>query len=187
MADTDTETSQEDETTDATQDGGEQDQPGDGKTNGKSEVETATEKHLADLRKENASWRTKLRKAETELGKLKETSATEIEQARAEARQEAMAEATAEANARIVRAEVIAAAAKKLQDPSDAVAHLDLSKLEVGENGEVDRKAINKAIDELVKEKPYLGGVRDPEFGKRPAAGSGGKSMNELIKQRMRR
>lgn len=186
MADTDTTESQEDAETESTQDGGEQDQNGD-KTSGKSEVETATEKHLADLRKENASWRTKLRKAETELGKLKETSATDIETARAEARQEALAEATAEANARIVRAEVIAAAAKKLQDPSDAVAHLDLSKLEVNDKGEVDRKAINAAIDELVKEKPYLGGVRDPEFGKRPATGSGGKSMNELIKQRMRR
>ncbi len=183
MADTDTTESQEDT---GTEDGA-QDDAADQNTDGRTEVDQATEKHLTDLRKENASWRTKLRKAETELGKLKETSATAIDQARAEARQEAMAEATAEANARVVRAEVIAAAAKKLQDPADAVAHLDLSKLEVDENGEVDRKAINAAIDQLVKDKPYLAGVRDPEFGNRPSANGSGRSMNELIKQRMRR
>lgn len=184
MADTDTETeSQEDTDNDGTQDGAEDqntDQP-------RSEVDTATEKHLADLRKENASWRTKLRRAETELGKLKESSATEIEKAKAEARQEALAEATTEANARIVRAEVIAAAARKLQDPADAVAHLDLSKFEVGDNGEVDRKALSAAIDELLKEKPYLGGVRDPDFGRRTPGTKAGTSMNDLIKQRMRR
>lgn len=183
MADTDTAESQEDN---GTEDGA-QDDAADQNTGGRSEVDQATEKHLGDLRKENASWRTKLRKAETELGKLKETSATAIEQARAEARQEALSEATAEANARVARAEVIAAAAKKLQDPSDAVAHLDLSKIEVDEKGEVDRKAINAAIDQLVKDKPYLAGVRDPDFGRRTPGEKTGKSMNELIKQRMRR
>lgn len=185
MADTDETTeSQEDTDNESAQDGG--DQNGE-KANGKSEVETATEKHLTDLRKENASWRTKLRKAETELGKLKESSASEIETARAEARQEALTEATAEANNRIVRAEVLAAAGRKLHDPADAAAHLDLKKFEVDENGEVDRKAIAAAIDELVKTKPYLAGVRDPDFGKRTPASSSGSSMNDLIKQRMRR
>jgi hypothetical protein len=182
MADTDETTeSQEDTETEPAQDGG--DQTGEKTT---TEVETATEKHLTDLRKENASWRTKLRKAESELGKLKETSASAIEQARAEARQETLTEATTAANARIVKAEVIAAAAKKLQDPSDAVAHLDLDQIEVDEDGNVDRKAIDAAIDDLVKTKPYLAGVRDPEFGQRPTA-QAGKTMNALIKQRMQR
>lgn len=184
MADTDTTESQEDT---ATEDAGE---PGNDTTatgNGRSETDQATEKHLTDLRKENASWRTKLRKAESELGKLKDSKASEIDQARAEARQEALAEATAEANQRILRAEVISVASGKLHDPTDAVAQLDLSKYEVSEKGEVDRKAIAADVDELLKAKPYLGGVRDPEFGNRPTATSGGKSMNELIKQRMQR
>lgn len=184
MADTDTETESQEDTDTGTQDGATEDTD---KPEGRSEVDTATEKHLADLRKENASWRTRLRKAESELGKLKETSASDIEQAKAEARQEALAEATAEANTRILRAEVIAAAARKFQDPADAVAHLDLTKFEVGENGEVDRKAIGAAIDDLLKEKPYLGGVRDPDFGKRAPGTKSGTSMNDLIKQRMRR
>jgi hypothetical protein len=190
VAETETTESQEDtETTTDTQDGAGNDQNtsnGDSKKP-TSEVDTATEKHLGDLRKENAQWRTKLRKAETELGKLKQSKASEIETARAEARQEAVAEATAEANARIVRAEIIAAAGRKLQDPSDAVAHLDASKYEVDEKGDVDRKVIAADIDELVKSKPYLAGTRDPDFGARTPAGGGAKSMNELIKQRMRR
>lgn len=185
MADTDTDASQEDATTDAAQDGGEQ--TTDDKPTGKSEVDTATEKHLTDLRKENASWRTKLRKTETDLAKLQESSASEVEQARAEARQEALAEATAVANDRIVKAEVIAAASGKLQDPSDALGHLDLTKFEVGDNGEVDRKALVAAVDELLKSKPYLGATRDPEFGTRPSSSGGKPNMNDLIKQRMRR
>lgn len=185
MADTETTESQEDTEDTGTQDG--DGQTTDDTSSGKSEVDQATEKHLTDLRKENASWRTKLRKAETELGKLKESSATDIEQARAEARQEALNEATTEANARIVRAEVLAAAGQKLHDPADAVAHLDLTKFEVDDKGEVDRKAITVAIDDLVKTKPYLAGVRDPDFGKRTPASKTGSSMNDLIKQRMRR
>lgn len=187
MADTDTTESQEDTEDTGTQDGDGQDQTTDDKPSGKSEVDQATEKHLTDLRKENAAWRTKLRRAEGELGKLKESSASDIEQARAEARQEALAEATTEANARIVRAEVLAAAGQKLHDPADAVAHLDLTKFEVDDKGEVDRKAITVAIDELVKAKPYLAGVRDPDFGKRTPASKTGSSMNDLIKQRMAR
>lgn len=183
MADTDTTESQEDAATEETGEAGEDTTNG----SGRSETDQATEKHLTDLRKENASWRTKLRKAETELGKLKDSKASEIDQARAEARQEALAEATAEANQRILRAEVIAAASGKLHDAADAVAQLDLTKYEVNEKGDVDRKAIAADIDELLKAKPYLGGVRDPEFGNRPTATGGGKGMNELIKQRMSR
>lgn len=184
MADTETTESQEDtETETGTQDGDGQDQ------NGKpaSEVDTATEKHLGDLRKEAASYRTKLRKSEAAFADFKASTASEIEKAKAEARQEALTEATTEANARIVRAEVIAAAARKLQDPADAVAHIDLKKFEVDDKGDVDRKAIGDAIDELVKSKPYLAGTRDPDFGARTPATGGSKSMNELIKQRMRR
>jgi vacuolar-type H+-ATPase subunit I/STV1 len=183
VADTDTTESQEDT---ATEDAG-PDAGGNppANSNGASEVDQATEKHLADLRKENASWRTKLRKAESELGKLKESTASDIDKARAEARQEALAEATAEANRRILRAEVIAAAGK-LQDPSDALGHLDLDKYEVDEKGDVDRKAIAADIDELLKAKPYLGKTRAPDFGGRPTA-TGGRSMNDLIKQRLQR
>lgn len=60
------------------------------------------------------------------------------------------------ANTRIKKAEVRAAATGKLADPADALVYLDLTKIEVGEDGEVDSKAVTAAIDDLLKTKPYL-------------------------------
>jgi hypothetical protein len=65
-------------------------------------------------------------------------------------------EITADSTARLVRAEVKAAAAGKLADPSDAPKFIDLAKIKVGEDGEPDAKQIKKAIEDLLKEKPYL-------------------------------
>lgn len=190
MADTDTSESQEDTDTSnsdtGTQNGDGNDQTTDNGTSDKDGPDPAAEKHLADLRSENAKWRTKLRRAEKEIETLRSNSSTDIEKARAEARQEAIADATSEANARIVRAEVVAAA-RQLQDPTDALGHIDLTQFEVDDKGDVDRKAIKVAVDELVKAKPYLAGTRDPDFGSRTPATGGAKSMNELIKQRMKR
>jgi hypothetical protein len=67
-------------------------------------------------------------------------------------------EITADSNARLIKAEVKAAAAGKLADPSDAPRFIDLTKLKVGADGEVDAKAVKKAIDDLLKDKPYLAG-----------------------------
>jgi len=72
------------------------------------------------------------------------------------ARREAMAEATRQANTRILRSEVKAAAAGKLADPADALRLLDLDQFDVGDDGEVDEDAINEAIVDLIKKKPYL-------------------------------
>ncbi|WNZ11634.1 hypothetical protein [Streptomyces sp. 11x1] len=62
----------------------------------------------------------------------------------------ATAAATAAANTRIVKAEIRAAAAKKLADPRDALRFLDL------EQFEVDADEIAEAIEDLIKSKPYL-------------------------------
>ncbi|WP_435239564.1 hypothetical protein [Streptomyces sp. YPW6] len=67
-------------------------------------------------------------------------------------------ELTTESNARLVRAEVKAAAAGKLADPADAPRFIDLSKIKIGDDGEPDAKQIKKAIEDLLKEKPYLAG-----------------------------
>lgn len=60
------------------------------------------------------------------------------------------------ANARIVKSEVKAAAKGVLADPADAYKFLDLTQFEVDDDGNVDEDEIADAIDELVKEKPYL-------------------------------
>ncbi|KDN73922.1 hypothetical protein DF19_41730 [Streptomyces olindensis] len=66
-------------------------------------------------------------------------------------------ELTADTNSRLVRAEVKAAAAGKLADPADAPKFIDLTKIKIGEDGDPDAKQIKKAIEDLLKEKPYLG------------------------------
>lgn len=65
-------------------------------------------------------------------------------------------EALGKANERILKAEIRAAAAGKLADPSDALLYIKLADFEVGEDGEVDSAALTAAIENLVKTKPYL-------------------------------
>jgi hypothetical protein len=73
-----------------------------------------------------------------------------------EVRRQAEQAATAKANQRLLKAEVRAAAKGKLADPKDAFLHLDLDQFEVGEDGEIDADDIEDAIDDLIKNKPYL-------------------------------
>lgn len=64
--------------------------------------------------------------------------------------------ATAKANARIVRSEIRAAAAGKLADPKDALTFIDASQFEVDDDGQVDETEVAEAIEDLLKNKPYL-------------------------------
>ena len=90
---------------------------------------------------------------EADLAKLQ---GKEAEYAEAQKAREVEAAALAKANERIVRAEVRAAAAGKLADPSDALRYLDVSKFAVDDDGAVDEAAVAAAIAELVERKPYL-------------------------------
>jgi len=101
----------------------------------------------------------------------------EAEHAAQVAAQKVKDEALDAANARILKAEVRAAAAGKLADPADALQFLDLTKLEVGEDGEVDSKGVAAAIDELVKNKPYLAAQGKQRF---QGTGDGGP-RNEAV------
>ena len=69
---------------------------------------------------------------------------------------DAAAELLARATERILKSEVKAAAAGKLADPADAHRFLDLASFEVDDDGNVDEDEIADAIDDLIKEKPYL-------------------------------
>jgi hypothetical protein len=88
---------------------------------------------------------------------------------------EATAAAEAKANAKIVRAEVKAAAAGKFADPADAAAFLDLTEFEVNEDGDVDQDAIAAALDDLLKKKPHLAA----QGGRRFAGGGDGGHRGE--------
>jgi hypothetical protein len=88
------------------------------------------------------------------------------------------------ANQRILKAELRAAAAGKLADPADALRFLDLDKFEVDTDGEVDTAAVNAALDELLKTKPYLaaqGGKRFQGSGDGGARNGSEPSIDDQI------
>lgn len=76
-----------------------------------------------------------------------------------EAEQKAVAEQrerVAKANRRVVGAELRAAAAGKLADPTDALAFIDLDTFDVDDDGNVDAQDIADAITDLLTRKPHL-------------------------------
>lgn len=102
------------------------------------------------------------RELEAELGALKaqtnkvDGENLDIDAIRAKAREDALKEVQTETNRKVVEAQVKAAAAAKLADPSDALRFIDISHIETEED------AID-AVQELVNSKPYLG-VQAPRF-----------------------
>lgn len=106
-----------------------------------------------------------LKQVTAELELLRQAGASDSEkaiaQAKKEAATEARKEALAEANGRLVRAEVRTAAAAEKIDPALAVKLLDLDDFDVDDDGEIDTKAITKAVKALIEEHPYLTGEGD--------------------------
>ncbi|MFB7630684.1 hypothetical protein ACFC0M_07020 [Streptomyces sp. NPDC056149] len=94
--------------------------------------------------------------------------------------------ALTKANARILRAEICAAAKGQLTDPADALTFLDLDRFEVGPDGAVDPDEITDAIGELLKAKPYLGTgtSRAPRF---EGTGDGGARTGQSPKPQLTR
>jgi hypothetical protein len=152
------------DTDDDGQGGGDGGAAGTGDGDGGQDGDGLGDKGREALAKERSARREadKARKAaERELAALKAQQAHGQQQDDAQkqadqARRDAEAEANKRANARILRAEIRAAAAGKLADPADALAHLDLSEFEVADDGSVDGEQITEAISALLKRKPYL-------------------------------
>lgn len=89
--------------------------------------------------------------AEAEAARLRRSNAAQKPGDLDALREEIRAEFTEQ----LVRAELRAAAAGRLRDPADALALVDVAAL-VGTNGDVDGAAVASALDQLVKDKPYL-------------------------------
>lgn len=141
---------------------------------------------LADLAKE----RDRRQSLEKELEEFRTAQLSEQEKTVKAARDEGRTEAEQQYRTVLVAARVEAAAGGKLADPSDAVRLLDLSKFELSDDLNVDRKAVEAAIDELLQSKPYLAAdaprpVGRGEGGARTPAPAG-SDMNSLIRSRMR-
>lgn len=131
-------------------------------------------KAARDAAKEAKTAKAALANATSELDKFREAQLTEQEKAVKTARDEGLTEGLKTGNQRLIRAEILTAAAGKVADAEDAYAILTASGftngLEVDEAGKVDTDAITAAVDELVKAKPHLAAVRNPGFGTRAPA-----------------
>jgi hypothetical protein len=121
----------------------------------------------SDAKKKDAA----LAKALKELETFRESQLSDQEKAVKAAREEGIAEGRSAGNARLIRAEVLAAASGKLANPTHAFAILTdagaLKDVEVGDDGQLDTAPIVAAVEELVKNEPHLAAVRDPQFGNR--------------------
>ena len=135
--------------------------------------------------RESSKYQKRAQTAEAELTKFKEAQLTVQEKAIKAARDEGKAEGVTLGNQRLIRAEVIAAAAGKVADAEDAYAILTasgtLAGLEVGDDGTVDTAVIKTAIDELVKAKPHLAPVRSPSFGARTPVPAAAKNTDAAM------
>jgi hypothetical protein len=168
------------------------DEPADDDPDGADDLGDKGKQALDRMKAKLKAERDKRKAAEAERDQLKAgqgKDGQDPERIRSEAEQAA----TAKANARIVRSEVRAAAAGKLADPRDALRFLDLEQFEVDEDGQVDEDEVADAIDQLVKDKPYLAagaGKPQPRFqgtgdgGARKGTG-GPKQLTERDVQKM--
>ena len=78
-------------------------------------------------------------------------------------RREADTAATAKASARLVKAEVKGLATATFADPTDAHLYIDLSEIDVDDEGEVDTDAIEAALKDVLRRKPHLAKAKPDE------------------------
>jgi hypothetical protein len=104
-----------------------------------------------------------------------EAAKTDAEKAIDAARTEGQKSALEAVNARLVKSEArVLATAAKFRDPTDALVHLDLSDVKVGDDGEPDAKAIEQKLKTLAESKPYLIDDGKPTPRPDPTQGGGG-------------
>ena len=142
--------------------------------------QTFSAEYVRELREEAKALRLKLREAEGAADELTKAKAAldDADKAREKAVADALKSAKAEANARLLNAELKAAAAKAgLIDPSD-IRLFDTSKVTVAEDGTVSIP--EGFFDEAAKAKPYLfapksgaetGNTTNPQQPPKPSTG----------------
>ena len=142
----------------------------------------------AGAKKALTAERTARKAAEKALNTLKAELANKDkpaeEQAIAERIREATEAVSAKANARLVSAELKAAAAGKVKNPALALKLIDTSGIDVDDEGEVDSDALNQAIADLLEQYPELA-PDGSKFGGGADQGAKGKESkpSQLTKQ----
>jgi hypothetical protein len=144
-----------------------------------AELDALIGRRLATVRAQFSDY-DDLKAAKSELDKIREGNASELDKAVTKAKAEGISEATTRANQRLVAAEARAqAAAAGFHNPRDAAKLLDLAGVKVNDDGEADADAIKSLIEEAVRDRPYLiksdegkgGGPRPPRHN----PGQGGR------------
>lgn len=147
---------------------------------GKSADGTQNDSEIAKARKEAARYRTERNKLQKRVEELEGASKTEMEKAQDEAKDKG--EKLDAANERIKNLQVQALAPLvgiAVEAASDAASLLNWSKVEDPE----DPESVKKALQELVKAKPYLAGkVRDGGDGGQGGTRKGAEDMNSQIR-----
>lgn len=131
---------------------------------------------LKSKSRESTKYQKRAQTAEAELAKFREAQLTEQEKAVKAARDEGFTEGRSLGDKRLIRAEVISAAAGKAADPNDVYALLEaqgaLKDIGVDDSDNVDSEAVAALVTALLEEKKHLAAApptRDPDFGARPA------------------
>jgi hypothetical protein len=134
------------------------------------------ERMIADLRKENASHRTKLKSFEEAQAAAEAAKLSDLEKAQKALAdlQTKHAELEKSAKDRSTKAEIRAAAAQHGIKPELATRLIDTGAIEFGDDGEP--KNIGKLLEQLVKDYPELKGQTTP--GATPKPASTGAPMN---------
>jgi Spy/CpxP family protein refolding chaperone len=152
--------------------GGDGGQQQDGQTFTQEELDRIVKQRLERERARYADYE-ELKKAKEELKKLQDADLSEqeklkkkvqeLEDAQAEAERQAKT-MELEVNEKLVRAEVrMAAATMQFVSPDDAYSLADLADVKVEEDGSV--KGVDKALEKLAKDKPYLLKAEDGQSG----------------------
>lgn len=141
------------------------------------EPKTFDADYVANLRKENARYRTEAKTATAELEKQRKASMTEAEKAVAEAETRGRTEAVRQYGQRLAKSEITAAAATAQADLGGVFDYLDLSRF-VTDDGDIDDNAIKAFVAGLPKK-----GAVPPSFDGGTRTTSPAKDMNSFIRQ----
>jgi len=116
------------------------------------EPEVFSREYVKELRHESANYRTKAQEAERKAQEAEDRAKKAAEESESKVK-----EATTAAEARIIRAELKAAALKAGMVDLDGLKLADLSNVKLNEAGEVE--GADALMEELKKAKPYLFGT----------------------------
>jgi len=147
-----------------------------------------------DWKAEARKWETRAKKSDgarkdaEEKARQQALSESEkaVEAARKDAADAARAEVTAAYQGQIATAELRAAAAGKLADPADVSRFIDVADLDVDKDGKPTTKSMTAALEQLLKDKPYLAAAGGRPAGSADGGTRGGarapQNMNDLIR-----